>query len=220
AGASVYALDVRGHGASGPKGDIGHVGQLDEDLADFVAVVRRARPDAEVTLIGFSAGGAFALRTAGGADQPLFDRYLLLAPAIPFPSKIARRGGGWAHIDVPRIVLIMGLNRLGLHGWDGAEVARFDVPPPIAGLMTPAYSYRLAMNYGVGDHRAALRNARRPILVLVGSKDQQFHAERYAPEFRAANPKVRVQLVPGLDHVGLVTQPEGLAAITAAFLRR
>ena len=219
AGVSVYALDVRGHGASGARGDIAYAGQLDDDLADFAAVVRRQHPGAEITLVGFSAGGAFALRTAGGADQELFDRYLLLAPAIPFPSKIARRGGGWAHIDVPRIVVIMGLNRLGLHGWDGAEVARFTVPPQVAGLMTPAYSYRLAMNYGVGDHRRALRDARRPVLVLVGSQDQQFYAERYGPEFRAANPKVRVQLVPGLDHVGLVTQPTGLAAITTAVLR-
>ncbi|MBA4013793.1 MAG: alpha/beta hydrolase [Phenylobacterium sp.] len=219
AGASVYALDVRGHGASGPKGDIAYVGQLDDDLADFAAVVRREHPGADITLVGFSAGGAFALRTAGGADQDLFDRYMPLAPAIPFPSKIARRGGGWAQIDLARIVVIMGLNRLGLHGWDGAEVARFAVPPQVASLMTPAYSYRLAMNYGVRDHRSALRDADRPILVLAGSQDQQFHADRYAPEFQAANPKVRVQLVPGLDHVGLVTQPAGLAAITAAFLR-
>lgn len=219
AGVSVYALDVRGHGASGPRGDIAYVGQLDDDLADFAAVVRRKHPDAEITLIGFSAGGAFALRTAGGTKQDLFDRYILLAPAIPFPSKIARRCGGWAHIDVVRIVLIMGLNRLGLHGWDGAEVARFDVPPQVASLMTPAYSYRLAMNYGVGDHRTALRNAERPVLVLVGSQDQQFYADRYGPEFHAANPKVRVELVPGLDHVGLVTRPAGLAAITTALMQ-
>ena len=219
AGLSVYALDVRGHGASGPKGDIAHIGQLDDDLADFAALVRREHPSADITLIGFSAGGAFALRTAGGPNRDLFDRYVLLAPAIPFPSKIARRGGGWAHIDLMRIVVIMGLNRLGLHGWDGAEVARFDVPPQVANLMTPAYSYRLAMNYGVRDHRAALRNADRPVLVLVGAQDQQFHAERYEPEFQVANPKVRVQLVPGLDHVGLVTQPAGLTAITAAVLR-
>lgn len=217
AGVSVYVPDVRGHGASGPRGDIAYVGQLDDDLADFVAVVRRQRPDAEVTLVGFSAGGAFALRAAGGANEAQFDRFILLAPAIPFPSKIARSGGGWAHIDVVRIVLIMGLNRLGLHSWDGAEVARFDVPPQVAGLMTPAYSYRLAMNYAVRDHRAALRNADRPMLVLVGAEDQQFYADRYGPEFQAANPKVRVQLVPGLDHVGLVTRPSGLAAITAAF---
>ncbi|MGH6996968.1 MAG: alpha/beta hydrolase [Phenylobacterium sp.] len=219
AGVSVYALDVRGHGASGPRGDIAYVGQLDDDLADFAAVVRRKHPDADITLIGFSAGGAFALRTAGGTKQDLFDRYILLAPAIPFPSKIARRGGGWAHIDVVRIVLIMGLNRLGLHGWDGAEVARFDVPPQVASLMTPAYSYRLAMNYGVGDHRTALRNAQRPVLVLVGSQDQQFYAERYGPEFHAANPKVRVELVPGLDHVGLVTRRAGLAAVTTALMQ-
>ena len=37
AGATVYTLDLRGHGASGKKGDIAYVGQLDDDVADFLA---------------------------------------------------------------------------------------------------------------------------------------------------------------------------------------
>ena len=33
AGYDAYALDVRGHGASGVKGQIGYIGQLEDDLA-------------------------------------------------------------------------------------------------------------------------------------------------------------------------------------------
>ena len=43
-GVETYALDIRGHGASGTRGDIGYVGQLEDDLADFVAVVRKTTP--------------------------------------------------------------------------------------------------------------------------------------------------------------------------------
>src|SRR3546814_6500667 len=38
---TVYALDIRGHGQSGPlRGDIAYVGQLEDDLADFLAASR------------------------------------------------------------------------------------------------------------------------------------------------------------------------------------
>ena len=36
-GVETYAPDIRGHGASGTRGDIGYLGQLEDDLADFVA---------------------------------------------------------------------------------------------------------------------------------------------------------------------------------------
>ncbi|MBP8146461.1 MAG: alpha/beta hydrolase, partial [Inhella sp.] len=41
AGFAAYALDVRGHGRSGRRGDIDYIGQLDDDLADVVAELRR-----------------------------------------------------------------------------------------------------------------------------------------------------------------------------------
>ena len=34
--------DIRGHGESGTRGDIGHYGQLDDDLEDLLAQLRRA----------------------------------------------------------------------------------------------------------------------------------------------------------------------------------
>src|SRR5215472_6784294 len=36
-GVSAYVLDIRGHGGSGRRGDIDYIGQIDDDLADFVA---------------------------------------------------------------------------------------------------------------------------------------------------------------------------------------
>ena len=40
AGVHVFALDIRGHGASGTKGHIGYIGQLDSDMQAFVDAVK------------------------------------------------------------------------------------------------------------------------------------------------------------------------------------
>ena len=40
-GVETYTVDIRGHGASGTRGDVAYVGQLEDDFADFVAVVRK-----------------------------------------------------------------------------------------------------------------------------------------------------------------------------------
>ncbi len=101
-GVESYAVDIRGHGASGTRGDIGYVGQLEDDLADFVAVVRKTAPTAPLTLIGHSAGGGFALRVAGSPIQNLFVRTVLLAPYLGYYAPTNRpNSGGWAS-PIPR----------------------------------------------------------------------------------------------------------------------
>jgi non-heme chloroperoxidase len=80
AGVTAYVPDIRGHGGSGRRGDIDYVGQIDDDLADFVGQLGPARNDQTRALVGFSAGAGFAIRFAGGPYGLLFDRYVLLAP--------------------------------------------------------------------------------------------------------------------------------------------
>src|SRR5690606_20128494 len=66
AGHPAYALDIRGHGDSGAKGHIDYIGQLEDDLEDFVKALGLS---SEAVLVGFSSGGGFALRVAGSARQ-------------------------------------------------------------------------------------------------------------------------------------------------------
>ena len=94
---------------SGTRGDIGYVGQLEDDLADFVAVVRKTNPSVPLTLIGHSAGGGFALRVAASPIQNLFGRTVLLAPYLGYKAPTNRpNSGGWANADIPRFI---GLDR-------------------------------------------------------------------------------------------------------------
>lgn len=79
-GIDVYALDMRGHGESGRRGDIEYIGQLEDDLEDFMKQLFINRKD--VTLVGLSSGGGFVLRFAAGSRQQLFDRYVAGAGAV------------------------------------------------------------------------------------------------------------------------------------------
>ena len=67
AGVTVYVPDVRGHGGSGRRGDIDYIGQIDDDLADFVDQLGPAKSGETRTLVGFSAGAGFTIRFAGGS---------------------------------------------------------------------------------------------------------------------------------------------------------
>ena len=103
-GVETYAPDIRGHGTSGTRGDIGYVGQLEDDLADFVTEIRNTNPRQPLTLIGHSAGGGFALRVAASPIQNLFARTVLLAPYLGYDAPSNRRNsGGWASAAIPRI---------------------------------------------------------------------------------------------------------------------
>jgi hypothetical protein len=154
---------------------------------------------------------------AGGALGDAFDRYVLLAPAFGPPSPVARCGtGGWASPRLLRIVALVVLNALGLHALDGLEAITFAAPPEEA-WMTRRYSYRLLMSFGTRHPRAALARARRPVVLVAGADDEQFHTDRYADELRPARPDLDIRLVPGLGHVDLITEAGGLDAIEAAY---
>ena len=71
AGYQAFALDIRGHGASGTHGRIGYIGQLEDNLVGFVAAVAPPRPRSRV---GFSAGGGHVLRFAANPRRSAFDR--------------------------------------------------------------------------------------------------------------------------------------------------
>src|SRR5712692_4995241 len=111
-GFSVYALDMRGHGDSGTKGDVDYVGQLEDDTEDFVARVLMGKHSA--ALVGFSSGGGFVLRFAGSIRQELFARYVLLSPYLRYDASTTKPvNQGWAVVSVPRIVALWVVGRFG-----------------------------------------------------------------------------------------------------------
>jgi alpha-beta hydrolase superfamily lysophospholipase len=212
AGFTAYALEVRGHGASGERGRIGYLGQLEDDLEDFLDAVRPARP---LTLAGFSSGGGFALRFAASGRQRRFDRYLLLAPYLgPGAASTRPDSGGWVRVGMPRLVAIAILNRFGIRAANQMAVLRFALDPRVQASLTPWYSFDLALNFGPPrDLQAGIRALGQPVRLVAGQEDEAMRADRYETVFREAGRPIPVTLVPGASHVGLTLAPVGVAAV-------
>jgi non-heme chloroperoxidase len=217
AGFTVYALDMRGHGQSGNRGDIAYLGQLDDDIADTMAALRARHPNARFSLVGFSAGGGFALRIAGGPSAPLFDRILLLSPFLRYDAPVNRPNGGWAAPFIPRFLAIALLHRLGIPWFDGLPVIAYAIQPGSESVLTPTYSYRLLQNFQPhADYQADFRHPDRPPILLVGQNDDLFKADAYAPLVHAIRPDVTVTVVPGVTHIGMILEPAATRAVVAA----
>ncbi|MBC7583269.1 MAG: alpha/beta fold hydrolase [Tardiphaga sp.] len=213
-GVQTYAVDIRGHGASGTRGDIGYVGQLEDDLANLVAVVRQDNPTAPLTLIGHSSGGGFALRIAGSAMQNLFDRTVLLAPYLGYDAPTNQPDGGWARADVPRIIGLLALAKLGITCCDHLPVVAFAVPPGSTNRLVATYSERLRSNFGTHpDFRTDLAAARRPITLFSGSADELMDSGRYEAAMRSVLPSIKVRLLPGINHMGIVADARAVSVI-------
>jgi alpha-beta hydrolase superfamily lysophospholipase len=214
AGITVYAPDIRGHGHSGGRGDISYIGQLEDDLADLVAKIREERQNGPITLIGHSAGGGFVLRVAARKEGSMFDRFLLLAPYLgPAAPTNRPHSGGWATPDIPRILALMFLRRLGIDVGEELPVLSFAVPEDSASTLTPAYSYRLFADFAADrDYRSDFERAAAPVAIIAGDQDELMVAEGYREAVAAISPKVPVTLIPGLNHMAVVSDPAASAA--------
>lgn len=220
AGATVYAIALRGHGGSGTRnGDVSYLGQLDDDLADIVQALGLAKPGVRRTLAGFSAGGGLVLRVAGGPQAALFDDYLAISPFIANDSPTNKPGsGGWADVAIPRIVGLSILHRFGLTAFEGLPVAHFATDAPADDRRTPVYSFRLLMSLQLGlDWRGVLARIDRPTRIVVGADDELFNADQFVPLMKQVNPRIAVTVVPGQGHLAMIATPAGTAAVAAAW---
>jgi pimeloyl-ACP methyl ester carboxylesterase len=226
-GVTVFVPDLRGHGANYPHGDISYPGQLDDDMADFMQAIHPRYQRARWTLIGFSSGGGFALRIAGGAPGKLFDRFVFLSPYLRYNAPTVRpaspnekadpQHNAWYSVSIKRIVGLSIFNFFGIHHFDGLPVLAFPVPGDIEDT-TPTYSFRLEENFQPHKNYAAdIRAIPKPAQVLVGSQDELFLPEKFAPVFDKSRSDIPVTIVPGMGHSDMITKPEPINAVVNLF---
>jgi pimeloyl-ACP methyl ester carboxylesterase len=211
-GVESYAVDIRGHGASGTRGDIRYLGQLEDDLADLVGEIRKAHPTAPLTLIGHSSGGGFALRVAGSAIQDLFSRTVLLAPYLGYDAPSSRPdSGGWANPDIPRFIALSVLRKIGMPWAESLPAIAFAVPPNSTKVLNADYSYRLMLNFAASrDFRRDLAAASRPIAIFAGSADELMFSDKYR---EAVGDRATIQIIDGINHMGIVGDPAAVSII-------
>ncbi len=210
-GVETYAPDIRGHGASGTRGDIAYVGQLEDDLADFVVEIRKANPTAPLTLLGHSSGGGFALRIAASSIQNLFARTVLLSPYLGYDAPSSRKdAGGWASPDIPRFIALSVLHRFGILCCEALPTIAFAVPPNTSAILAPTYSYRLMANFGTSHYRQDLGAAGKPIALFAGAADELMNPAKFR---NAVGDRVAVNLIDGVNHMEIVSAPTAVSLI-------
>lgn len=214
-GVETWALDMRGHGASGTRGDIGYVGQLEDDLVDFVAHVRKSAPDLPLTLVGHSAGAGFSLRVAATPImQDLFVRTVLIAPYLGYDAPTNRpHAGGWANADLPRLFGLAALRKLGIDCCAQLPVLAFAVPANSERILVPIYSDRLMRNFATRGYRLDLAATTHPLTVFAGADDEMMISDKYAEAVQVIKPSVDVKVLEGINHMGMVTNPKAVSAI-------
>ena len=214
-GVETWALDTRGHGASGTRGDIGYVGQLEDDLVDFVAYVRKSAPDLPLTLIGHSAGAGFSLRVAATPImQDLFVRTVLVAPYLGYDAPTNKpHSGGWANADIPRFLGLAALRKLGIDCCAQLPVLAFAVPANSERILVPTYSDRLMRNFATRGYRLDLASVTHPMTIFGGAEDEMMISDKYAETVQAIKPSIDVKVIDGVNHMGMVTNPKAVNAI-------
>jgi alpha-beta hydrolase superfamily lysophospholipase len=211
AGVETFAPDIRGHGVSGTRGDIGYRGQLEDDMADFVSEIRATRPDVPLTLLGHSSGGGFVLRVAASPLGARFERTVMIAPYLGWDAPTGRaNSGGWAQADVPRFIGLALLGKLGFHGADALPTLAFAVPPDSKMRLTDRYSYRLMRNFATRDFRKDIAAANGPLALIAAGDDELMLSDQYQA---AVGPAVPVRVIPGVNHMAVLSAPDAVAAI-------
>lgn len=116
-GVRTYAYDQRGFGRSYGRGRWQNEEAMREDLRTVVRLVREQHPQAVLTVVGISMGGATAMSTFGADGAPEIDRLILSGPglrgwgAIPWVQRVAlnistRVRPGWIVTPPRRFVKI------------------------------------------------------------------------------------------------------------------
>jgi len=208
--AQVYTPDLRGHGSTPERrGDVDYIGQLADDLADFISMTRRDNPKVMLIVGGHSSGGGLAIRFAGSKYGRQADAYMLLSPYLQYNAPTIRpNSGGWARPYTRRIIGLILLNSVGIRWFNGLTVIDFNMPKEARnGTETLSYTYRLNTSYAPRDYKKDLRAITQPLLVVVGSADEAFIADQFEPVISQFT-KVRVKLLSGVTHMGVVVSPK------------
>lgn len=216
AGVRAIALDMRGHGVSGTRGDVSYIGQSEDDLADLLDHLKLAE---KPVLVGHSMGGGFAARVAHMPLGQKFSRFVLVSPfmGVDAPTSRSSSGGArWTSVDTPRIVVLTILHRFGVECCEQLPVLAFALPPEARRYVTTRYSFRLLSSFGPKDMRYRdLSGIEAPVEIIAGANDELMVAERYA-DVAKTGARAHATIIPGVDHMGAARDPAALAAIVAA----
>jgi len=205
--ATVITPDMRGHGRNkGKRGDIDFIGQLENDIEDFIQFSKKNYNANNIILAGHSSGGGFVLRYIGNLKNSKVDKVILLAPYLGYKAPTVKpNSGGWVKIALKRIIGLSMLNNVHVKNLNHLPVLFFNRPENINdSLQVPSYSYRMTMNFDSKDYQQEIKNTNLPCLVLVGKEDESFYSEQFPIVFEHAKKFVQVEIMENVKHLDIV----------------
>lgn len=211
--AHVLVPDLRGHGATPERrGDVDYIGQMEDDIADLIRT--SALSGQKVVLVGHSSGGGLVVRFAGGEHRALMSEAVLLAPFLKHDAPMTKpNSGGWAQVLLRRIIGLSMLNSVGITALNHLTIIQFNMPNEVLDgkyghLATTAYSYRLNTGFAPRSDYLADVAAMPEFLLIAGSQDEAFHADKYEGVMTKATNKGRYHILEGETHLGVVFAPQ------------
>jgi non-heme chloroperoxidase len=208
--ANVYTPDLRGHGKNPVRrGDVDYINQLEDDIADFITVIKQKNPGTTIILGGHSSGGGLAIRFAGSKYNDLVAGYMLLSPFLKYNAPTIRpNAGGWAKPYTGRIVGLSMLNNIGIRLFNYLTVIEFNMPQEARdGTETLSYTFRMNTAFAPRDYKKDIAAMYQPVLVAAGTGDESFLADQFEPIFSKYT-KAKVVLLDSVTHMGIVVGPE------------
>lgn len=222
--AEVYTIDLRGHGQSeGEIGDVQYINQYVDDLADIISTIRKEKPNGKIIIAGHSMGGGIALRYAMEKEYEQPAGFLLFAPLIGHNSPALMQEETakntveepFMKIHIERIIGLTMLNEIGNHDYDSLPVMFFNLPEAIP---LRKYSYRANKSMAADDYVAALNAVKKPMLVLIGSKDEAFSAEA-TKEAVLKYSNGEIEIIDNASHNGVRHNPQSFLFIKDWFIK-
>jgi pimeloyl-ACP methyl ester carboxylesterase len=206
--AHVYTPDMRGHGYFPERrGDIDYIGQLEDDLHDFIVHIKKELPTAKIILGGHSSGAGFALKYATGKYNKDVERLLLLAPYLGHDTPMVRKDFGYASPHLARFIFLKIINRLGITSFNSWKVLTFNIPEQFLNpSITTKYSFRMTETFQTDDYQKDFAKLNKLTLLLVGSKDEASITQNFEPVIKQITRNVIVQIVNDHNHINLVTE--------------
>jgi non-heme chloroperoxidase len=206
--ATVYTPDLRGHGPNTEnRGDVDHIGQIEEDLNDFISIVVERHPESSIILGGHSSGGGTVIRMAGGSSRhEAVDGYLLIAPYIHHNAPTdTKEESNWANVNLQRMVGLSMLNQIGLTHMNHLDVISFNMPNDVRdNTETLTYSYRLQISmHPRNEYEQDIASMDKRVFVVIGREDETFQANQYEQVFNM-NENAEVKVLEGVTHFGAV----------------
>jgi pimeloyl-ACP methyl ester carboxylesterase len=146
--------------------------------------------------------------------QDLFVRTVLVAPYLGYDAPTNRpHSGGWANADIPRVLALTALRKLGIDCCSQLPVLAFAVRPNLEKILVSTYSDRLMRNFATRGYRLDLASVTHPMTIFAGAEDELIMSDKYAETVQALKPSVDIKMIDGINHMGMVTNPKAVNAI-------